>query len=76
MNNNCICKRRNNMEIDLTTEQQFELAAAKQRIANVSKEQLEELFIQLYRLYMLTQNVNRQLIKEVTEYQMLHSIRK
>ena len=64
------------MEIDLTTEQQFELAAAKQRIANVSKEQLEELFIQLYRLYMLTQNVNRQLIKEVTEYQMLHSIRK
>lgn len=55
------------IDLELGLSQQLMLENTKRNIHNWKREELEELFLQLFQLYLQSQSVNRQLFKLVAQ---------
>lgn len=55
------------IDLELGLSQQLMLENTKRNIHNWKREELEELFLQLLKLYLQSQSVNRQLFKLVAQ---------
>ena len=54
------------LDIDLTTEQEFELKALEYRLANMDEQEAKRLLLQASRLLLLRENLIKSLIRHLT----------